>query len=343
MRRILIILVLLGSQSCKQNSHDNGKKVDDKNEFNLNYDAGYEANKFFLDSLIIASPKNANLYHERSKLNLGQLYFTDALQDIRMAFSIDSTKPEFFVTLSDVYIKSGNFEIAKIVVNRAVTFFPEYPMMYFKKAEYFATAPNENLDSAFFNINRGLKQDISNPFGYYLKGLVYKKKNNTESAISSFLTSIEQDPTYYEPYLELGFTYFDQNDLNNAEIYLSNAILANPKRTEGYYARGSLYMTKDSLEKAKKDFNTLLGITQQHSRAMYSLGSINLLQDSIAMALTMFEKACKVDTNYFQSFAAWGYCLEKMNRKADAKVQYQKAISIYPEYTVATEGIQRLK
>ena len=59
-------------------------------------------------------------------------------------------------------------------------------------------------------------------------------------------------------------------------------------------------------------------------------------------ALAVLDKAVTLQNNFDEGYYYRGKCLEKLNRIEEAIESYQSALMYSPDYTEATEALQRL-
>ena len=183
-------LFLLSCGGSPVESGDLSTDLTDSTDFNEAYD---------LERRIASDPGNAGLYLRKAQLMLDEGNVESSMQAIRSAILLDSTKQGYYHFLANLLVGGREFDRARAALRTARRIAPEDALTTIKLGELWAMEGNN--DSAFYYINEGLRIDITNPYAYYLKGLLYKKLNNRARSISSFQTAIEQDPSYYEAYV----------------------------------------------------------------------------------------------------------------------------------------------
>ena len=84
-------------------------------------------------------------------------------------------------------------------------------------------------------------------------GVVLKKLNRLEEAENFYKKSIESNKEYPSSYLNLAVIYKEKNDFNSAIYYLTEGIKNNPSVAYLYYNRGCTFAKMQKFDIAKKD------------------------------------------------------------------------------------------
>ena len=294
----------------------------------------------FFNEGIIQNPANADLYQHRGKYLLKQGNYADALLDIKKAINIDSTKADYYLTLSDIYFATDKTRDYKTVLEKAITIEPENTQALLKLGELYFLV--QKYQEAFDYINKALMVDQYIAKGYFLKGMIYREMKDTTRAISSMLTATELDQHYYDAYMQLGLLYADKNDKLSID-YLNNALRIKPKSEEAMYAQAKFYQDVEDWEKALSCYETLIVLFPENKFAHYNLGVINGGQKKeYETAIKNFSAAIKIDPEYYQAYFGIGTCYELLKDKKRALENYKEALKIKPDYEPAKESIKSL-
>lgn len=332
---ILYIFSLCLFGACENKQATNQIALETRDFVGLNTDS----NIIKLNKLIIQNPKDASLFHERSKLFMKQGKVNEALADIKSTLLLDTTKAAYFVTLSDIYWEIKELIPSEDALNKALKIDPQFPLTYFRKGKlaFYAQKP----DKALTLLNQGLKLDVNNAEGYFWKGMTYIDLKNIQDARSNLTTAIERDPTYYDAYFQLGVLLVENEDEIGLK-YLNNAINLDSTRTDALYARGYYYQMAGQIELAKADYEQILR-HHQSADASYNLGFMLLKNDDFLKAIPFFEQATQYETQYANAWYNLGLCYEGLNKRDEAKKHFEKAISLDPKHEKAKNGLYRLR
>ncbi len=293
-----------------------------------------------LNKQLLADPNNAELYYQRANYYLNDKQINNGLTDILHCVSIDSTKSNYYLTLSELYFASNKTSNSKAALEKSIQLDDHNTEALLKLAElYFYVKKTEQ---SFEYINRVLKINNYNAKAYYMKGMNYKELGDTAKAISSMQTAVEQDQSYYNAYMQLGILTGAQKKPLALQYY-KNALRIQPNSTETWYDIGKYYQDMADWNKAIETYNTLLKIDPRFKNALYNLGVINLvgLKDEKA-AVTNFSQAIQMDPSYVDAYYGRGVSYQTMGDKKNAVADFQTCLSINPQYEMAQIALKKL-
>lgn len=333
---LVFLCTLVACQSCNSNAADTTA---------TNSQISPDSILIVLNNKIAAEPNNYSNYLDRAAYFTDISDFSSALKDIDRAIALDSLKADIFLMKGDIHFKMQNDKDAYKEYVHCIALDPQNTDCLLKKAAL--DIVNRQYSFAISNINEALKINNALPYGYYLKGRLYKETGDTTLALSSYQTAIEVDPTYYDAYIEAGLLHHvKRNDL--AKEYFRSAIEVKPNYVEPWYNLAMSYQ-ETGLRKAS-DFrqafacyDSILKIDPNFASAYFNKGFIYLeymqQYDSSAVQLT---KAIERFPKYFQAYYNRGLCYESMDRIKEAESDYRMALNINPQYTPAAIALERV-
>lgn len=294
-----------------------------------------------LTELIRKNPFDANLYNERAKLNIRQSRIEDAINDLEIAYKIDSLNPEYFIQLSDLYLKNGNSDKTKEILDRFLKYNPKnvYAMhrlanLYFYVKEY--TKAMEWLNKT---------QEVDRNFAqiYYTKGMIYKETGDTNMSIRNFQVAVEKEPEYYDAYIWLGLLYAEKRD-SIAIAYYENAIQIIPSSIEAHYNLAMYFQQNNYENKALNEYNLILTeIDSLQPNIYFNIGYIYMQYlNEYKRAITKFTHAVRLNKSFVQAYYNRGFCFERLRDFEKAEKDYQKSLEIVGNYDLAIQGLNRL-
>jgi tetratricopeptide (TPR) repeat protein len=293
-----------------------------------------------INSEILAKPNDASLYHKRAKYYLNNKMFDEGLADMVRVLNIDSTKCDYYMTLSDLYFaenKSGN---AKAALEKCLTIDDKNIDATLKLAELYLYVKKN--DKSIEYINKVLKIDQYNAKAYFMKGMNYKDLKDTAKAMSSMQTAVEQDQQYYNAYIQLGILCAAQHN-KLAVDYYRNALRIQPKSPEAWYDLGKYYQDEGDLNNAIGSYTTLLKF-DNNKNALYNLGVINLVGlKAYNKALGYFSAAINLDPKYTEAYYGRGVTYQTMGEDKKAVIDFQACLSINPEFQPAVNALKKIK
>lgn len=284
-------------------------------------------------------PEDASLYFERGSFLDRMQEDSLALIDYKKAISLDSSKAEYFSAIGDMLFEHKDLEGSVQWIEKALQLNPKDKKSHLKLAKMFLYI--EEYNKAFTEINLVLREDVYDPEGYYLKGMVYKSLKDTTKSISSFLTALQVQPEYRDAMIQLGIMYSGKGD-PVALRYYDNAYKLDTSDIFPLYARGVFYQDKNDLETAKTEYINAIMKDRYYQDSYYNLGYIYMQQDSVEKAFRQYDILTKLNPRDPEAYYNRGLAYELLNKKEEAIIDYKQALEFDKAYTEASEGLKRL-
>lgn len=285
---------------------------------------------------------NASLYHQRGKryAQLGEFMFAE--QDILRALNLDSKNCDYNVTYSNLFLLQNKLPEAEEVLQNILRVNDQCANVFIALADVYLYK-RENKKSIDY-LDQALKIDLYNAVAYYKKGINFMEMGDTVTAISSMQTAVEQDGNFYDAYVQLGVLMAGKGD-PLAEDYYKAAMRLDTNSVEVMYNLGMYYQQAEKYNEAIRLYNDLTKKSPKFKEAYFNLGYIHMvLLKAYQPAIPYFTKAIELDPNmYYQAYYNRGYCYELLGDIGNAGKDYRKALDIRPDYTLAAQGIGRVK
>lgn len=283
---------------------------------------------------------DADLYAKRALIykNLGDVQA--ALADVDRAIKIDQAKPSFHKIKGELMISMRDFKQAENAFVKCAQIDRENEACRLKLAEllFYSRHYQKAMDWA----NQVLKINKYNADAYFIKGMIHLSSNDSTLARSSFQTAVEQNPDFFEAYFQLGMIFATEGNPLAIEYY-DNAIRIKPEQVEPYYNKGLLCQELGMYNEALKSYSELLKIDPTYKEAHFNMGFVNMYYlKEYNQGSVHFNNAIKVAPNYYQAYYNRGYCYELLGDIQRALIDYENALKIKPDYTLAAEGKQRV-
>jgi len=281
---------------------------------------------------------NAGLYFQRGNVLHKLKQDSLALDDFMKAVSLDSSKAGYYSAIGELLFEHKDISGSVSWFQKAIELDPEDPLAHLKFAKMLIYT--EDYPKAFKEINTVLRQDVYNPEGYFLKGIIYKNLKDTVKAISSFQTSLNTDPRYRDAAIQLGQIYAAKKD-PLALSYYENAFRMDTTDVFPLFAKGVFFQQQDRLEQAKEQYRSCVLRDNQYADAIYNLAFIYMDQDSVEKAFRHFDLLTKITPNDAEAYYNRGVCHEMMGRKEDAILDYKQALNFDKDYAEARDALKR--
>ncbi len=286
------------------------------------------------------NPDNMDLLHERARYYMETKEYTKSYTDLMRVLSQDSSKAQYYLTLSDLYFYTNKTGNSKKALEKALELDEKNIDALLKLAELYLYV--QKNDRSIEYINKALKIDQYNAKAYFMKGMNYKDVRDTAKAISSMQTAVEQDQHYYHAYMQLGILTAAQRNPMAVQFY-KNAIRIQPNSTEAWYAIGKFYQDMGDWENAIVTYKALINADAQNKYALYNTGVIYLLQlKQYKLAHEQFTEAIRIDPEYIEAYYSRAVTLQAMGDKANAIADYQSCLRINSKYEPALTGLKEL-
>lgn len=292
-----------------------------------------------LNERLKTDSSNAGLFYERAKCYMDIHDYNAALIDMSRVMRLDSTKPQYYITISDLYLYANLTGRSKTALEKCLALDPKNTAAMLRLAELYFYV--KKYQESINYINEALKIDEHISQAYFLKGMNFRELGDTAKAISSMITATEQAPEYYKAFLEVSVLYAAQKN-KLALSYCDNALRIDPTSIEALYIKGNYYLDNKDWDNAIKTYDELLKVEPKYKYAHYNLGAIALNAKKYDDAIIHFTNAINIDPKYAEAYFGRGTCYVQKNDKTKAKIDYQMAAQVAPGYTPADDALNAL-
>lgn len=293
-----------------------------------------------LNARIASEPGNAGLLHQRARLFMLKNDYNKALQDIHQAVSIDGKNSAYLVTLSDIYLFTGQPDNSKETLVRAVEVNDRDVDARLKLAKLYLIMQDYN--NCFNTVKELLEIDPSNSGAYYTRAIALLEKGDTIPAVNDLKKSLESNQEYYEAFVQLGELYAIKKD-RLAELYLKNALKIRPDSREALYMLGMFYQETLNLEQALLVYQNLSEIDTSFREAPFNMGYIHLVyKKDFGRAIDHFSESIRRDPDYYKAYYNRGYAYELNGQVGKAREDYEKTLKLEVNYEKAVQALNRL-
>jgi tetratricopeptide (TPR) repeat protein len=256
------------------------------------------------------------------------------------AVSLNGKKPQYYITLSDIYLLSGKPDNSRDALLKALELNPSDKAALLKIAKLELIV--KDYPKTFEYINKALAVDKINPQAYFTRAVALLEKGDTAGAIVNFQTSINQDQLNFDAYMELGEIFSAKRD-NLALDYLKDALNIRPGNKPALYLLGMFYQDNGQYDKAIQTYLILRKADSLFRNAPYNIGYIYLVYlKDFKRAATYFTDAIKIDNTYAEAYYNRGLAYEYEGTFPDAYRDYQQALKLRTNWQKPIDGLNRL-
>ncbi len=330
---IIIAIALTSTIACHQNNTSQKNRQTAELSDSLKIDS--------LTRLINKNKRNADLYAQRSKLHIDQGHLTEAIKDLVFANQIDSLNPEYYLHLSDFYLRMGKSEVVNSILLKGNKLIPDNKDILYRLGNLYFYIKDYKKSIQY--LNKSLEVDRYYSKAYFSKGMVYKELENIKKATENFQFAVEREPDYYDAYIQLGLIFSEKND-SLALDYYDNALRLIPKSYEALYGKAMFYQQNKRLDEAQKTYRHILdSISIELPVIHFNTGYIDMFYyANYKNAIIHFDSALMYKPKYIEALNNKAYCYEKLGNKKRARENYKKVLEFSPNYDLAVKGLNRL-
>lgn len=165
---------------------------------------------------------------------------------------------------------------------------------------------------------------------FYNRGALRLERKSFRGAIRDFDRAIQLDPEYAESYLSRGLAYRGMKKYSKAISEMTIAIHRKPDYTEAYFQRALTHIKRKHYSRAAADMKKVIELQPGNAKFESKLGECYYKQRKYKLAIRRFDKAVKLDANYFWAYYWKGYASKYLGKSRSAVLAFQKFLSLAP-------------
>lgn len=212
-----------------------------------------------------------------------------------------------------------------------------------------AAFEQRNYAEAVRNFQRSIELNPGIARTHKELGTTYLFMNNNQAAADCFERALSLDPRLIDAHNGLGVAYMNLGKFRQAEQHF-NAILNEPDYGTPfipYFNLGNLYFQQQDYRQALLYYMEALKeeakITPDYRLAIHrQLGYVHYQLGDYRQAYTAFEKVLVLNPRDLEASYQGGMSAMKMGNSDDARLMFQKVLTIDPNSALAQEARKRL-
>lgn len=162
------------------------------------------------------------------------------------------------------------------------------------------------------------------------QGINFFKQERYFEAIDSFRNAIENNPSYGDAYKYMGEVYFALGEFNAS---LENALMAiryANNDVDAMLILANSYREVGNYDKSENYYKKVIDISPSYAEVYRNLGELYLKMNKLPLALSMLNKADRMNKNYWRNYISFGNYYLKNNNPEKAEELYKKAFNLNP-------------
>lgn len=266
--------------------------------------------------------------------------FDQAIEDMRVAITVDSLVPEYYHFLSDIFMDSNNSSKSLQTMEVAFNLFPERIPTLLKLAETHYII--EQYDRSIGVLNSVLRFDPQNAEAFFMLGLNFRNKGDEARALSALQTATEFDSKLTDAWLILG-DILEKKGNDKAITYFETATKIDPNNVNALHSLAYYKQNHNDIEGALEVYRQINLVDKSYSDAYLNAGILYLELGQQKNALEQFEiMVSQSPLNPVAHFYK-GNTLAMMGDNKNARLSIQNALNLNPDYEKAKILMSQLK
>ncbi|HEV7620176.1 MAG TPA: tetratricopeptide repeat protein, partial [Flavisolibacter sp.] len=292
-----------------------------------------------LTDSIYQMPKNSDLYYRRGGLLYTNNEIDEAEKDIRTAWELNP-KEEYALSLTTI-LKKKKTDSAIVFLKKAISLIPGSLALKVGLARGYQQ--KNQLDSALVFCNAILQQYPNLLDALILRSDILKASNKNEEALASLEKAYSLAPLDKEIAYDLDYDYAA---VKSPKALLLADILIKNDSTEtvakAYYVKATYFKNSGQISEATLNYNAAIAHDYNFLDAYLDKGELQYNSNRLAEAEKTFITALKISPTTADFYFWLGKVQEKVGRKDEAKLNYQRAYGLDKSMKEAKEAADRL-
>lgn len=296
--------------------------------------------KVLFDQAQTLDPKYGPASAALGRFHLTQRNTADAEKSLQQAAEISPQRSSARLQFAQFLIQTGKLDAAKKFLEEVTAKAPDFFPAWILQAEI--AFNQRRFDDAVTQLNRVLARYAVSPEAILLMSRVRLAQGDTAKAVTLLESATAQFAQSPQMHLQLGLAYVAADDLPKATASFTQAVTLEPKLVQAALALAEVEMRQGNVRVA---IASLQKLVQQYP----TLGEAQLLLAQAFRTQGNFEEALKllrnVDTaqkvNPIPAYQV-GTVLLQLNRKAEARQAFTRALTLAPGYLPAVEQLTNL-
>ncbi len=159
-----------------------------------------------------------------------------------------------------------------------------------------------DLTDAFASFDKAIEADANYEYTYVCRASSYERLGKTDEAITDLETALQINPSHIEYLMKIGEIKMGINEIDQAIAYFNQYIELDATSPFAYFNRAAAYKEKHLYELALADIDDAILIEDEIPYLHYVKGNILLESGNAHDAITAFESALDIDSNYPEAY-----------------------------------------
>ena len=198
-----------------------------------------------------------------------------------------------------------------------------------------AAFQSQNYSEAEALANKALKLDGASPDAHMTMGILKASTGQLEEAIQHFKAVLKVQPQLAQVRANLATALYEHQDYEEAIIEFEKALRADPNLIKARLTYASTLRKASHYDKAIDEYQKILSRYPQSHEALNGAGLTYMNQDKEDESLHAFHNATQLAPMASEYRLNFAIALDGFNYPAFARVQYEEALKIKPDWLEA--------
>jgi tetratricopeptide (TPR) repeat protein len=292
-----------------------------------------------LTDSIQKNPKNDELWFRRAVLLNKNNFSEPALSDFRKAWSLK--RDERYAVGIGTILLDKKPDSAINFLQGSQRDIPESFMISFLLARAFDA--KGNIDASLHTLNQLLQKNPDQIDVLKLKADLLDRSGKSDSVLFFLQKAYAVAPYDLDLNYLLAFKYAEAE--NTRVISLCDSLISMDSlnlHAEPYYYKGIYFSNIHDYPKALAMFDAAIQHDYQYLNAYIEKGKVQLQQQKTDNALKTFMLVNTISPKMPDPWYWIAQCQEKLGKKSEAKLNYQRALGLDPDFTEAAQALEKL-
>jgi len=285
-------------------------------------------------------------YGRLGKIYLAQKAYEKAVTALEAAALTRPEAPEALIDLAVAYFRAGQYEKASEPLRTALARNPNSAAArHMLGKTHFMSG---EFDKAAAELETALKLAPRDYDVAFTLGLAYLKQGRLDPAKQIYSRMLRQLGDRPQLHLIFGRAYRETVFLVEAIEEFKKAVALDPKLSRAHYYLGLTYLLKDGTSRfndAAEEFKIALALNQDDYFANYYLGIIHLKERRLEPAISLLEKACRLQPDNPDPYFYLGQAYQAAEKHDQVIEALRKSIALtasvsHNDYQVARAHYQ---
>lgn len=257
-----------------------------------------EASECF-DGVLDRNPTNAEAWFRKGNILRNTDRWGGAIQCFNEAIKHDLKREDIRIAMVELYIANGKYK------------------------------------DATDRLSEVLKMNISDPYAWYLQGIVFSKIGRWGAAVQCFNTALTINPYHVKSWKAKGDLLAGGNRYDEALDCYENALKHRPDSFTLLNSKIKILKATRKYDEALHTLEKVLEVDEDNADAWFEIGNILEETGKVYKALKGFDKALELRPSFPEAYYKKGLALEKLRRYKEAINCYEKALELDPKFVKA--------